>query len=196
MPTSPQCAPSSSGFGEKLAAQAVTRWESRLSKRPRADRFGGPCRKAAQALPEKVVAADKTQIHIQARVLEIGRSGIIAKPDPARRRPSFGERLRTELSPLRKSAGSLVTGSLWIRILCSVLAVLTGAIWALSLALFLLSTGWPALFHFGYLAGAAGFAVTCALTAADPSSPDQLGREVDARIYGKWRPRVSRNPDD
>ena len=138
----------------------------------------------------------KDQFGSKARVVEIGRSSSAEIPPQARRRPSFGERLRTELSPLRKSAGSLVAGSLWIRILCSVLAVLTGAIWALSLARFLLSTGWPALFHFGYLAGAAGFAVTCALTAADPSSPDQLGREVDARIYGKWRPRVSRNPDD
>jgi hypothetical protein len=71
--------------------------------------------------------------------------------------------------------------------LYALLAALAGAVSALSLAQVLLSTGWPALLHLAYAMVSAGFAVICALAALDLSSPDEIGRFVDARIRRKRR---------
>ena len=129
------------------------------------------------------MTTDKARIDPETRVLKIGRSGIIATAPPRPRRLSIHERLRTELSRVRKFVGSLIAGSLWTRILCGVLAALTGAVWAFSLARFIFSSGWPALFHLVYAAAAAGFSVVCAVAAFDLSSPDQLGRDVEAQLH-------------
>jgi hypothetical protein len=56
-----------------------------------------------------------------------------------------------------------------------VLAALSGAVGALSLVRFFLSTGSPALFHLAYAAASAGFATISSLAALDSSSPEQLG---------------------
>jgi hypothetical protein len=133
----------------------------------------------------EVVATDKVQIDSEARVLEIRRSSSVEESSPPPRRLPIRERLRTLLSPLRKFVSSLVAESLWVRILYTVLAALAGAVWALSLAPTFLSTGWPAPLHLVYAMVSAGFAVICALAALDLSSPDQLGRYVDARIRRK-----------
>jgi hypothetical protein len=131
------------------------------------------------------VATDKVQIDSEARVLEIRRSSTVGAPPPEPGQPPIRERFRTILSPLRKVGSSLVAESLWTRILYTVLAVLAGAVWALSFARTFLSTGWPALLHLVYAMVSAGFAVICALAAFDLSSPDQLGRSVDAHIRRK-----------
>jgi hypothetical protein len=131
------------------------------------------------------MATDKVPIGSEARVLEIGRSSTVEEQPPAPGQPPIRERFRTHLSPLRKFVSSLVAVSLWTRILHTVLAALTGAVWALSLARFFFSTGWPALFRLAYAAGSAGFAIICSLAAFDPSSPEQLGRDLDRRIRPK-----------
>jgi hypothetical protein len=51
-----------------------------------------------------------------------------------------------------------------------VLAALTGAVWAFSVVRFLLATGWPVVFYFGYVAASAGFTVACALVALNIST--------------------------
>jgi hypothetical protein len=84
------------------------------------------------------MVTDKVQIGSEARVLEIGR---FEEPPPVPGRPLIRERFRTQLSPLRKFVSSLVAVSLWTRILYAVLAALTGAVWAFSLARFFFSTG-------------------------------------------------------
>jgi len=128
------------------------------------------------------VATDKIQIGSEARVLEIGRAGIVQEAPPALGRPPIRERLRTLLSTLRKFASFLVAISLWTRVLYIVLAVISGAVWALSLARFFFSTGWPALFHLAYAAASGGFAIVCSLAVFDPSSPERLRRHLDRRI--------------
>jgi len=66
-------------------------------------------------------------------------------------------------------------------VLYIVLAAISGAVWALSLARFFFSTGWPALFHLAYAAGSGGFAIVCSLAAFDSSSPERLHRLLDHR---------------
>jgi hypothetical protein len=103
-----------------------------------------------------VMATDKIQIGSEARVSEIGRTGTVQESPRAFGRPPIRERLRAQLSTLRKFASSLVAISLWTRVLYIVLAALSGAVWALSLARFFFSTGWPALFHLAYATGSGG----------------------------------------
>ncbi|MBV8135399.1 MAG: hypothetical protein JO121_07140 [Deltaproteobacteria bacterium] len=55
------------------------------------------------------------------------------------------------------------------------LAGLTAVVWAFSLASLPLSTGWPAVFYFGYAAASAGFSVVCALVALNISGTEKLG---------------------
>jgi hypothetical protein len=51
------------------------------------------------------------------------------------------------------------------RILRTVLAGLTGVVWAFSLASLPIPRGWRAVFYFGYATASAGFTVICALVA-------------------------------
>ena len=92
-------------------------------------------------------------------VLEIERHRCVVQPSPP---PHRGLRIRlAELfSSLRQVGLSLISAFSWL-----LLATLTGLVWVFSVARFLLATGWPVVFYFGYAAASAGFSVVCALLA-------------------------------
>jgi hypothetical protein len=108
------------------------------------------------------------------RVLEIDRHNCVAQlslsPHPER-----GARLVQLLSSVSKVSVSLVSPSPWVRSLHTVLAGLTGVVWAFSLASLPLSTGWPAVFYLGYAGASAWFTVVCALVALNIWGSEKVG---------------------
>ena len=114
------------------------------------------------------------------RVLEIERHYCVAQLSPSpQREPSAG--LVELLSSMPEVSVSLISASSWVRALHTVLAGLTGAVWAFSLASLPLSTGWPAVFNFGYAAASAGFTVVRTLAALNSS-----GAEKGAQLARTW----------
>ena len=98
------------------------------------------------------------------RVLEIDRHNCVAQLSPSPPREP-GARLVELPSSVPQVSVSFISASPWVRSLHTVLAGLTGVVWAFSLVSLPLSTGWPAVFYFGYAAASAGFTVVCALVA-------------------------------
>ena len=98
------------------------------------------------------------------RVLEIDRHNCVAQLSPSPQREP-GARLVQLASSVPQISVSLISASPWVRSLHTVLAGLTGLVWAFSLAALPLETGWPAVFYFGYAAASAGFTVVCTLVA-------------------------------
>ena len=67
-------------------------------------------------------------------------------------------------SSFRHVGLSLISAFSWV-----LLAILTGVVWAFSVGRFLLATGWPMVFYFGYAGACAGFTVVCAQLALNIS---------------------------
>src|SRR6516165_10729972 len=105
---------------------------------------------------------------LHGRVLEIDRHNRVAQVSPSPQRESSA-RLVELLSCVPEVRFSLISGSWRARILHTVLAGLTGVVWAFSLVSRPISTVWPAVFYFRYVAASAGFTVICALVAVDNS---------------------------
>lgn len=126
------------------------------------------------------MAPDELRADPEARVLEIRRYRDVSEPPPGPRPQPIRERLIGLLSQVREFASSLIALSRWARVLFAILAILTGLVWALSLAQVFLSTGWSPLFHLAYAAGSGGVAIICSLAAHDPSTPERLGKNLDA----------------
>jgi hypothetical protein len=82
--------------------------------------------------------------------------------------------LAEQYSSLREVGRRAISAFSWVRTLYTVLAALTGALWAFSVVRFLLATGWPVVFYFGYAAASAGFTVVCALVALNISMNRRL----------------------
>ena len=100
------------------------------------------------------------------RVLEIDRPKGIAPASPSPRRGPCA-RLIELLSSVCEVRVPFLSASSSVRILHTLLAGLTGVVWAFSLARLSLSTGWSAVFYLGYAAASAGFTIFCALVALD-----------------------------
>ena len=108
------------------------------------------------------------------RVLEIERHYCVAQLSPSpQREPSAG--LVELLSSVPEVSVSLISASSWVRALHTVLAGLTGVVWAFSLASLPLSTGWPAVFYLGYAGASAWFTVVCALVALNIWGSEKVG---------------------
>src|SRR5262249_30654956 len=104
---------------------------------------------------------------LHGRVPEIDRHNRVAQVSPSpEREPSA--RLVELLSSVPEVRFSLVSVSWRARVLHTVLAGLTGVVWAFSLVSLPISTGRPAVFY-GYAAASAGFTVICALVAVNNS---------------------------
>ena len=107
-------------------------------------------------------------------VLEIERHNCVARLSPSSRREP-GAWLVQLLSSVPQVSVALISAFPWVRSLHTMLAGLTAVVWAFSLASLPLSTGWPAVFYFGYAAASAGFSVVCALVALNISGTEKLG---------------------